>query len=172
MSTYQPILKLRRPTLVDKETILDMIAEFEREESATDGGNLFANFDFESWLQQGQDWEMGLNLPEGFVPSIQYVSFDDAGQAVGFLSLRLRLSDYLLKIGGHIGYSIRPSQRQKGYAKEQLRLGVQEAFSKNIPKVLVTCDETNTASKRTILACGGSLEDVRHGTERYYIEEC
>ncbi|MFH0396354.1 GNAT family N-acetyltransferase [Streptococcus sp. A34] len=162
-------MTLRRPTLVDKETILDMIAEFEREESATDGGNLFANFDFESWLQQGQDWEMGLNLPEGFVPSIQYVSFDDAGQAVGFLSLRLRLSDYLLNIGGHIGYSIRPSQRGKGYAKEQLRLGLQEAATKNISKVLVTCSTDNQASRRTIVACGGSLEDIRDGVERYWI---
>lgn len=169
MSPSQTKLTLRRPTLVDKETILDMIAEFEREESATDGGNLFANFDFESWLQQGQDWEMGLNLPEGFVPSIQYVSFDDAGQAVGFLSLRLRLNDFLLNKGGHIGYSIRPSERGKGYAKEQLRLGLQEAASKNITKVLVTCSTNNQASRRTIVACGGSLEDTREGVERYWI---
>ncbi|HFR3747468.1 TPA: GNAT family N-acetyltransferase [Streptococcus suis] len=165
-------MTLRRPTLADKDTILDMLAEFEAAGSAMDGGFISKYVDFEDWILRNQDYEVGINLPEGFVPSIQYVSFDQTDRALGFLSLRLRLNDFLLNKGGHIGYSIRPTERGKGYAKEQLRLGVQEAFSKNIPKVLVTCDETNTASKRTILACGGSLEDVRHGTERYYIEEC
>ncbi|MFI3125438.1 GNAT family N-acetyltransferase [Streptococcus suis] len=165
-------MTLRRPTLADKDTILDMLAEFEAAGSTTAGGFISKDVDFVEWLEKVKLAELGLEFPEGFVPYVQYVSFDQTGRALGFLNLRLRLNDSLLKRGGHIGYSIRPTERGKGYAKEQLRLGVQEAFSKNIPKVLVTCDETNTASKRTILACGGSLEDVRHGTERYYIEEC
>ncbi|WP_153046261.1 GNAT family N-acetyltransferase, partial [Streptococcus suis] len=92
--------------------------------------------------------EMGLDLPNGYVPAIQYVSFDQTGKALGFLHLRLRLNDFLLQKGGHIGYSIRPTERGKGYAKEQLRLGLQEAASKNITKVLVTCSTDNQASRR------------------------
>ncbi|NQI71555.1 GNAT family N-acetyltransferase [Streptococcus suis] len=162
-------MELRRPTLADKETVLGMLAEFEAAGSAMDGGFISKDVDFADWILRNQDYEAGINLPEGFVPSIQYVSFDQTGRALGFLSLRLRLNDFLLNKGGHIGYSIRPTERGKGYAKEQLRLGLQEATIKNITKVLVTCSTDNEASRKTIVACGGSLEDIREGVERYWI---
>ena len=104
------------------------------------------------------------------MPDIQLVAFSRDGQAVGFLNLRLRLNDYLLEVGGHIGYSIRPSERGKGYAKEALRQGLQTAKQKNIKKALVTCSTENPASRAVILANGGVYEDVRNGTERYWIE--
>ena len=113
---------------------------------------------------------MGLGIPDGWVPSVQLVAFARDGQAVGFLNLRLRLSDYLLEEGGHIGYSIRPSEQGKGYAKEALRQGLQVAKEKNIHLALVTCSIDNPASRAVILANGGQLEDVRNGTERYWIE--
>ncbi|HEL9598023.1 TPA: GNAT family N-acetyltransferase [Streptococcus suis] len=162
-------MELQRPTLADKETVLDMLAEFETAGSAMDGGFISKDVDFEDWILRNQDSEAGINLPEGFVPSIQYVSFDPTGRALGFLNLRLRLNDFLLNKGGHIGYSIRPTERGKGYAKDQLRLGLQEAASKNITKVLVTCSTDNEASRKTIVACGGVLEDIREGVERYWI---
>lgn len=170
MSISLPKLTLRRPTLSDKTTILEMIAEFKRAESAMDGGFYQMGEEYENWLEKLQLAEAGLDLPEGFVPYIQYVSFNERGQAVGFLNLRLRLNDFLLNKGGHIGYSIRPSQRGKGFAKKQLHQGLQETISKNISRILVTCSQENEASRRTILACGGVLEDIREGTERYWIE--
>ena len=164
-------MKLRRPTLADKETVLDMMAEFEANQSAHDGGFWDAeNFDYEEWLESNRDMEMGLGIPEGWVPAVQLVAFAKDGQAVGFLNLRLRLSDYLLEEGGHIGYSIRPSERGKGYAKEALRQGLQVAKEKNIKRALVTCSTENPASRAVILANGGQFEDVRNGTERYWIE--
>ena len=113
---------------------------------------------------------MGINLPENRVPSIQFVSFDDVGRALGFLNLRLRLNEGLLNYAGHIGYSIRPSERGKGYAKETLRQGLQVVKAKNIKKTLVTCSVNNPTSRAVILANGGFLEDVRNGVERYWIE--
>ena len=104
------------------------------------------------------------------MPAVQLVAFARDGQAVGFLNLRLRLSDYLLEEGGHIGYSIRPSERGKGYAKESLRQGLQVAKEKNIKRALVTCSRENPASRAVILANGGQFEDVRNGTERYWID--
>ena len=162
---------LRRPTAADREAVMDMMMEFTSSGSASDGGFWNReNFDYEDWLQSLEDMELGLNLPEGWVPAVQFVSFDEEGRALGFLNLRLRLNDYLLNQGGHIGYSIRPSQRGKGYAKEQLRQALLQCPQKNLQRVLITCDEHNEASRRTILANGGRLEDVRHGTERYWIE--
>ena len=162
---------LRRPTLADKETVLEMMAEFEQTQSPHDGGFWNANnFVYEEWLEENLQAEAGLNIPENWVPAIQLVSFDVAGQALGFLNLRLRLNDYLLENGGHIGYSIRPSERGKGYAKESLRQGLQVAKGKNIKRALVTCSTENPASRAVILANGGKLEDVRNGMERYWID--
>ena len=162
---------LRRPTLADKETVLEMMAEFEQTQSAHDGGFWNANnFVYEEWLKNNQDHEMGINLPEGWVPDIQLVAFSIDGQAVGFLNIRLCLNDFLLEEGGHIGYSICPSERGKGYAKEALRQGLQVAKEKNIKKALVTCSTENPASRAVIVVNGGVFEDVRNGVERYWID--
>ena len=162
---------LRRPSQTDKEAVLEMMVEFEREQSAHDGGFWNPdNFVYEEWLEENIQSEAGLNIPENGVPAIQLVSFDVAGQALGFLNLRLRLNDYLLEKGGHIGYSIRPSEQGKGYAKESLRQGLQIAKEKNIHRALVTCSTENPASRAVILANGGQLEDIRHETERYWID--
>ena len=96
--------------------------------------------------------------------------FDESGHALGFLNLRLRLNEGLLNYAGHIGYSIRPSERGKGYAKEALRQGLQVAKEKNIKRALVTCSTENPASRAVILTNGGALEDVRGGKERYWID--
>ena len=164
-------MELRRPRLADKETVLEMMAEFKKSESAHDGGFWDTeNFVYEEWLETNMQKEMGINLPENRVSSIQFVSFDDVGCALGFLNLRLRLNEGLLNNAGHIGYSIRPSERGKSYAKETLRQGLQVAKEKNIKKALVTCSVNNPASRAVILANGGILEDVRNGVERYWIE--
>ena len=164
-------MELRRPRLADKETVLELMAEFEKSQSAHDGGFWDTeNFVYEEWLESNQNQETGINLPEGWVPAIQLVAFSGKGQALGFLNLRLRLNNFLLEKGGHIGYSIRPSERGKGYAKEALRQGLQVAKEKNIKKALVTCSVNNPASRAVILANGGLIEDVRNGVERYWIE--
>lgn len=164
-------MELRRPRLADKETVLEMMAEFEQAQSPHDGGFWNANnFVYEEWLKNNQDHEMGINLPEGWVPDIQLVAFSKDGQAVGFLNIRLCLNDFLLEEGGHIGYSIRPSERGKGYAKEALRQGLQVAKEKNIKKALVTCSVENPASRAVIVSNGGVFEDVRNGVERYWID--
>lgn len=164
-------MELRRPTLADKEAVLNLMREFEETGSAHDGGFWTTeNFDYDEWLAGNADTEMGFNIPEGWVPAVQFVGFE-GDRAVGFLNLRLRLNDYLREKGGHIGYSVRPSERGKGYAKEMLKQGVSAAISKNIRKILVTCSVDNPASRAVIVANGGVLEDTREGTERYWIEE-
>ena len=131
---------------------------------------ILRNFVYEEWLEEKSSSGSGTQYSWNWVPAIQLVSFDVAGQALGFLNLRLRLNDYLLEKGGHIGYSIRPSERGKGYAKESLRQGLQVAKGKNIKRALVTCSTENPASRAVILANGGELKDVRNGTERYWID--
>ena len=62
--------------------------------------------------------------------------------------------------GGHCGYSVRPSERGKGYAKEMLRLNIQNAKSMGIEKLLVTCNSENVASEKVIIANGGVFEKI------------
>ena len=88
---------------------------------------------------------------------------------IGFLQLRHTLNDYLREAGGHIGYSIRPSCRRRGHATRALGLALDRARVLELDRVLVTCDDDNLASIKTIESCGGVLEDVRSGKRRYWI---
>lgn len=105
----------------------------------------------------------------GFVPSTFLWVVED-GDYVGSLAIRHRLTDFLLTSGGHIGYSVRPSARRRGIANEALRQALPHAAALGIDPALLTCDVTNEASRRTILANGGVYEDTRDGsTERYWV---
>lgn len=95
---------------------------------------------------------------------------DEADEYVGSLALRHELTEYLLREGGHIGYSVRPAARRRGHAREALRLALPLARDDvGLDQVLVTCLESNEASRRTIEANGGAYEDSRNGTRRYWI---
>lgn len=101
-----------------------------------------------------------------------WITSGDGGpgdEVIGFLNLRHALNDWLLEEGGHIGYSVRPARRRQGHATRALALGVRRAGELGIDRVLVTCDEDNVASARTIEAGGGVFEDVRNGKRRYWI---
>ncbi|WP_239456332.1 GNAT family N-acetyltransferase [Nocardioides solisilvae] len=107
--------------------------------------------------------------PQGKVHS-DYWWVTEGSAVVGFLAVRHALNDFLLRQGGHIGYSIAPSYRRRGHATRALALGVARARELGIARVLVTCSEDNVASARTIERNGGVFEDVREGKRRYWIE--
>jgi predicted acetyltransferase len=91
-------------------------------------------------------------------------------EVIGFLALRHRLNAFLLEEGGHNGYSIRPARRREGHASRALSLAVRRAAGLGLDRVLVTCDETNEPSRRTIERNGGRYEDSRKGKRRYWID--
>jgi predicted acetyltransferase len=114
-------------------------------------------------------------LPAPWVPSTFLLAEVD-GTLVGRTSIRHHLTDRLLLIGGHIGYAVLPPYRRRGYATEILDQSLVIAHSLGITPVLVTCDEGNEPSARTIERCGGSLENVVDNPEggppkrRYWID--
>ena len=100
----------------------------------------------------------------------RYFWIADGDEVVGSLAVRHELSAWLLEEGGHIGYSIRPSRRRAGARVARARAGAGRARELGLDRVLVTCDEDNERSRRTIERNGGVLEDVRAGKRRYWIE--
>ncbi|MDR6638529.1 GNAT family N-acetyltransferase [Paenarthrobacter nitroguajacolicus] len=145
-----------------------------------DGAGLFPNDDvstpdgFAAWVQRLADAE---HAPEkdGIVPcTYRWITEDQ--RYVGAIAFRHFLTPALLNSGGHIGYGVRPSDRGRGAASWALReLTAQLAAQPGPERVLLTCDDANEASAKTIERCGGVLEDVRTGTDgrefrRYWIE--
>ena len=78
---------------------------------------------------------------------------------IGMINIRHTLNDTLLIIGGHIGYSIRPTERRKGYVKIMLYLALKKCQKLKLSTVLITCDDDNIASFKTIESLGGILEN-------------
>ncbi|MET8836798.1 GNAT family N-acetyltransferase [Micromonospora sp. NPDC004540] len=85
----------------------------------------------------------------------------EGDRVLGGIALRHELDDFLLRVGGHIGYGIRPSARRRGLATWALGRMLDEARGLGLDRVLVTCADGNVASARTIERQGGVLEDVR-----------
>ena len=145
--------------------------------SNMDGCGSLRNDDFDTWLKKCKDWRVGENLPEGFVPSTQYICIRKTdNKIIGMFQIRHELSDFLMNYGGHAGDSVAVDERNKGYGKKLLALGLEKCKELGIKKVLLTCKDTNTASRKCILANGGQYEDTRSlesekiNLERYWIE--
>ena len=65
-------------------------------------------------------------------------------------NIRFCLNENLKKVGGHIGYSIRPSERGNGYNKINLYLALKVCKEKGIKDAILTADENTTASWKTM----------------------
>lgn len=104
-------------------------------------------------------------LPDGLVHNDLYWIVDER-EVIGFLSFRHTLNDWLREVGGHIGYAVRASRRRRGHASAALSLGLERAREIGLRRVLVTCDDDNIASARTIERAGGVLQDVTDQSAR------
>ena len=117
------------------------------------------------YLQVLAEHARGENLPPNHVPSTFLFAFDGS-RIVGRVSIRHELNEFLLRIGGHIGYAVVPEFRRQGHATAMLRRSLQIAHETlGIDRVLVTCDDDNVGSIRTIEKNGGVLENVVSGPE-------
>lgn len=114
---------------------------------------------FETYIQKNERWARGEDLPPTYVRAGFYVGVVD-GKIVGRVSIRFQLNDFLAKVGGHIGYGVRPSQRRKGYATRMLELALPIARQHGVTRALLTTDLNNVASCKVIERCGGVFESI------------
>ncbi len=111
-------------------------------------------------------------VPDGLVHCTYFwLSDGDPHDPVtGFIALRHSLdTEYLARLGGHIGYAVRPSRRRRGHAGRALGLVLAQARDLGLDRVLITCTHDNAASARTITGQGGVLENELDGYLRYWI---
>jgi predicted acetyltransferase/N-acetylglutamate synthase-like GNAT family acetyltransferase len=107
------------------------------------------------------------NLPDGHVPCTFLIAFNEANEVVGRVSIRHELNEFLSNIGGHIGYGVTPSHRKKGYATKIL-FETLKYVRKSLPylhEVLLTCDDDNIGSIKTIEKNGGRFVDYYTSSE-------
>ena len=108
------------------------------------------------WLAECRRKLRRETAPPGWVPCTQlcYVRGED-GRIVGMIDLRHELNDYLREYAGHIGYSVRPDERRKGYATRMLLEALPLCRAMRLGRVMIACLTDNEASRRTILRGGG-----------------
>jgi len=150
-------MELIFPTEKHKQAALDFRQEhFDNGETTISGdGGLDKARTYEEWLEKIEA-DVTRESDE-LVPATQYFGIKD-GRIVGTLQIRHRLNEYLTKIGGHIGYGVRPTERRKGYATQMLSLALEKCRELGVRRALVTCNDDNIGSEKTILNNGGVYE--------------
>jgi predicted acetyltransferase len=130
---------------------------------------------FAAYLDHLATMARGEGLAPGLVPEDVFWLVRDGMEVLGASRLRHTLTPALEDVGGHIGYSIRPSARRQGYGTLQLALTLERARAVGLARVLLTCDTANIGSAQVIERNGGVLASQGYsavtGTEvsRYWI---
>ena len=168
--------------------ILRPLIESDRE-AFFEGLNLFSDMErgwytfvwqegmsFKTLLEIMNNQAMGLNLDPGRVPATMLYAFLD-GKIVGRSSIRHELNDFLIKFGGHVGFAVATNFRNRGIATEIMRQSINYCREVlKLKKILVTCDDDNLGSIKTIEKNNGILEnkisEKDNGvlTRRYWID--
>lgn len=161
-------MELREVTKQDKEKIIEMYDEYmmselipgiDRFEGIRDFEKI-EKLSFNDWIDDFEKNKYEKNLPESYSPHTLYLAINDNNKIVGAIGIRWKQVPVLMAFGGLIGYSVRPSQRGKGYASEMLKLALDKFKNTNIENILITCKDFNIASKKVIEKNGGIFENT------------
>lgn len=157
--------------------LLDYRNEFLANGNSMDGCGPLRKFtDMKEYLNETNKYLNSNTLPEGMVIATQFLCIRKSdNKLVGMIQVRHYFNEYLEKYAGHIGYSVRPSERRKGYATWMLINIKPFCRSIGLDKILVCCLNNNVGSKKTILKNGGIYDGTVYNEsknkylERYWI---
>lgn len=170
--------KLEFPSEAREADAMDFLAEFIKANTVIHGSGGFDLYagDYAGWLKRVRE-DKAREFSEKRVPAETYFLIRESdNKIVGVISVRLRLNKALWNFGGNIGYSIRPSERRKGYNKINLFLGLCVCKNHGIEAVLISCEKRNIASAKSIQALGGKLiyeymdEELGYEIQNYVID--
>ncbi len=171
-------MKLVTPTIEYADEIKAYRDEMLLAGSSMDGtGSLRKLENPADWLKDNEAYMHKDTVPDNFVAATQFIYVcENDKKIVGMIQVRHYFNEFLEKYGGHIGYSVRPSERRRGYAKRMLKEALKYCKEIGLNRVLITCYRENEGSRRTILANGGvyestvKLPDSDKYLERYWID--
>ena len=153
------MIRLVRPTLEHEEKALEYRQEhFNYGENIINGSELLDKTEsYLEWLQSIKNNENFETVSPDWVVTDTFFAMDEQDVIVGIIDLRHTLNDFL-KDFGNSGYSVRPSQRRKGYATEMLRLLINVARDAGLTELHLSVEKDNIASVKTIMKNGGVYE--------------
>lgn len=157
-------LILIRPSAEYGVQIMEYRQEFLDSGDSMDGCGPLRRFDNSlEYLKACKDYENPETVPENLVQATQFICVRKSdNKLVGMIQVRHYFNEYLEKYAGHIGYSIRPTERRRGYAKEMLKMALPFCKEIGLKKVLISCIDGNIGSEKAILANGGVYESTVH----------
>jgi predicted acetyltransferase len=147
-----------------------LVADAESSAEGT-GRNVTDELAFAALMARFEQYAAGRDLPEGRVQETT-LWLVDGDVYLGRISIRHALTDDLRRVGGHIGYDVRPSRRRQGHGTRMLQLAIPRAAALGIDPALVTCDHDNVPSRRMIERFGGTPADdgiMVDGTLRFFL---
>ena len=145
------------PSIKRKKEAIEYIEEFYEYNSEINGvGGLHRFLDnYEGWLEKLEEDYKRIPNEEKVPARTYFLIRKNDDKIVGMINIRTALNKRLEKFGGHIGYSIRPTERGKGYNNINLFLGLMVCKKYNIEKVFMDADLNNPASWKTMEKLGG-----------------
>ena len=150
-------IQLVKPTKVLKKAALDYRQEhFNVGEYVINGSELFDKItDYDEWLEKviANSFTDTVN-PNWVLTDTFFAVRTSDKKIVGIIDLRYQLNDFL-KDWGNCGYSVRPSERKKGYATEMLKQVCGIAKEYGLPELKLSVEKNNISSIRTIQKNGG-----------------
>ena len=158
------MLKLVKQSKKYYKQYKEMMDEWVMEGSRIAPWSLYLKYHTEQYynemIERVEEVERGENLGEYASSSTYWLYDDEANKILGASNLRHYLTEEGLKTWGHIGYGIRPSERNKGYATKLLELTLIEAKNRNIDKVLLGAYVGNIASWKVMEKCNSIYENT------------
>lgn len=154
------------------EEYAEQIAEYKQAfldaNSSMDGcGPLRRCEDSLTYISECRKYTSYETLPEDWVLTTQFFYIRKAdNRLVGMIQVRHYFNDWLSKFGGHIGYSIKPDERRKGYATSMLKAVLPYCKEIGLDKILISCIDSNIGSEKTILNNGGVYESTVYEQDR------
>lgn len=152
-------IRLVRPTQELKKKAIDFRQEFfDNDETIINGSELLDKTDnYEDWLKAVTANTKVETVNPSWVVTDTFFAVDETNKIVGIIDLRHTLNDFLKDLG-HCGYSVRPSERRKGYATKMLRLLLSVAKDIGMSELYLSAERDNTPSIKTITKNGGAYE--------------